>query len=156
MKYTLKTETINFEGGEITVRGLTVPDITQLVQVHQDSAVSIYERFSGKDAASLSETTVESLALEMLGKFPAAIAHLLWLCDAEREEGTPVDDYAVLPVDVQVAALEQIAGITFAMQGGLKNFVETVVRISANAGGLSKELKKPQLSTNGFGGSVRN
>lgn len=144
MKYTLKTETIKFEGGEITVRGLTVPDITQLVQVHQDSAVAIYEKFTGKDASALSEQTVESVALELLGKFPAAIAHLLFLCDAEREPGTAVDPYATLPVDVQVASLEAIATLTFAMQGGLKNFVETVVRIAANAGGLSKELRKPQ------------
>ncbi len=144
MKYTLKTETINFEGGEITVRGLTVPDITQLVQVHQDSAVAIYEKFSGKDAAALSEQTVESVALELLGKFPAAIAHLLFLCDSEKEDGADVGLYASLPVDVQVAALESIATLTFAMQGGLKNFVETVTRIAANAGGLSKELRSPK------------
>lgn len=144
MKYTLKTETIKFEGGEITVRGLTVPDITQLVQVHQDSAVAIYAKFTGKDAEQLSEQTVESVALELLGKFPAAIAHLLYLCDAEREPSINVEAYASLPVDVQVVALEKIAELTFAMQGGLKNFVETVVRIAANAGGLSKELRKPQ------------
>ncbi len=144
MKYTLKTETINFEGGEIIVRGLTVPDITQLVQVHQDSAVAIYEKFTGKNANQLTEQTVESVALELLGKFPSAIAHLLYLCDAEREPESTVDVYAGLPVDVQVAALEAIATLTFAMQGGLKNFVETVARIAANAGGLSKELRKPQ------------
>ncbi len=145
MKYTLKTETIEFgEDSKITVRGLTVPDITQLVQVHQDSAVAIYEKFSGKNAAALSEQTVESVALELLGKFPSAIAHLLYLCDAEREPETLVEVYATLPIDVQVAALEHIATLTFAMQGGLKNFVETVVRITASASGLSKELKKPQ------------
>lgn len=144
MKYTLKTETINFEGGEIIVRGLTVPDITQLVQVHQDSTVAIYEKFTGKNANQLTEQTVESVALELLGKFPSAIAHLLYLCDADREPESTVDVYAGLPVDVQVAALEAIATLTFAMQGGLKNFVETVARIAANAGGLSKELRKPQ------------
>jgi hypothetical protein len=142
MKYTLKTETIPFDGGEITVRGLTVPDITQLVSVHQDTARSIYDRFSGKNADALSEQTVESLALEILGTFPAAVAHLIWLCDPEHGDA-PIDDYAVLPVDVQVASLEKITTLTFAMQGGLKNFVETVARIAANAGGLSKELRKP-------------
>lgn len=144
MKYTLKTEPVTFDGGEIVVRGLTVPDITQIVQVHQESATAIYEKFSGKDAAALSEQTVESVALELLGKFPAAIAHLLYLCDAEREPEALIEVYATLPVDVQAAALEKIATLTFAMQGGLKNFVETVVRITASASGLSKELKKPQ------------
>lgn len=144
MKYTLKTEAVHFEGGEIVVRGLTVPDLTQLVEVHQDSAVAIYEKFSGKNAEALSEQTVESVALEILGKFPSAIAHLLYLCDADREPDTTVEPYAILPIDVQVAALEKIATLTFAMQGGVKNFVETVVRLVANAGGLSKELRKPQ------------
>ncbi len=144
MKYTLKTEAVLFEGGEIVVRGLTVPDLTQLVEVHQDSAVAIYEKFSGKNAEALSEQTVESVALEILGKFPSAIAHLLYLCDADREPDTTVEPYAILPIDVQVAALEKIATLTFAMQGGVKNFVETVVRLVANAGGLSKELRKPQ------------
>ncbi|MGV1944904.1 MULTISPECIES: phage pre-tape measure protein [unclassified Agrobacterium] len=144
MKYTLKTEAVTFEGGEIVVRGLTVPDLSQLVEVHQDSAVAIYEKFSGKNPEALSEQTVESVALEILGKFPSAIAHLLYLCDAEREPDTTVEPYASLPIDVQVAALEKIATLTFAMQGGVKNFVETVVRLVANAGGLSKELRKPQ------------
>lgn len=144
MKYTLKTEAVKFEGGEIVVRGLTVPDLSQLVEVHQDSAVAIYEKFSGKNPEALSEQTVESVALEILGKFPSAIAHLLYLCDAEREPDATVEPYASLPIDVQVAALEKIATLTFAMQGGVKNFVETVVRLVANAGGLSKELRKPQ------------
>ncbi|WP_425962720.1 phage pre-tape measure protein [Rhizobium nepotum] len=143
MKYTLKTENIPFDGGEITVRGLTVPDISQLVAVHQDTAKSIYERFSGKGAEAVSEQTVESLALEILGTFPAAVAHLIWLCDSERGDAV-IDDYAVLPIDVQVATLEKIATLTFAMQGGLENFIATVTRIAANAGGLSKELRKPQ------------
>ncbi|QTG12356.1 hypothetical protein G6M86_03465 [Agrobacterium tumefaciens] len=144
MKYTLKTEPVTFDGGEIVVRGLTVPDLSQLVDVHQDTATAIYEKFSGKSAEALSEQTVESVALEILGKFPSAIAHLLYLCDAEREPDTTVEPYASLPIDVQVAALEKIATLTFAMQGGVKNFVETVVRLVANAGGLSKELRKPQ------------
>ncbi len=143
MKYTLKTETITFEGGEITIRGLTVPDITQLVSVHQDSAKSIYDRFSGKGADAVTDQTVEQLALDILGKFPAAVAHLIYLCDADRGDA-PVDAYASLPIDVQVTALEKIASLTFAMQGGLENFIGTVTRIAANAGGLSKELRKPQ------------
>lgn len=139
LKRTLITETILFNGGEITVRGLTVPDISQLVQVHQDTAKSIYDRFSGKNADALSEQTVESLALEILGQFPAAVAHLIALCGDEPEL---IAEYAKLPVDVQVAALEKIAVLTFAMEGGVKNFVETVTRIAASAGGLSKDLRQ--------------
>lgn len=144
MKHTLKTETLEFEGGEIKLRGLTVPDITQLVSVHQDSAVAIYAKFSGKNAEQLSEQTVESVALDLIGKFPSVIAHTLYLCDAERGQDASIDDYAALPIDVQVSALEKVATRTFAMEGGLKNFVETVIRIAASAGGLTKELRKPQ------------
>lgn len=140
MKYTLKTETIKFEGGEIVVRGLTVSDIKQLVQVHQESAVFIYAKMMLRKPEELMEQSVESLALEILGSFPSAIAHLLYLCDNEKDDDVGVEQYAMLPVDVMIAALETIASLTFAMHGGLKNFVETVGRLRVTAGGLKKQV----------------
>ncbi|AEG53115.1 phage pre-tape measure protein [Sinorhizobium meliloti] len=138
LNYTLKYDSIKFTGGELSVRGLTVPDITQLVHIHQDAALSIYDRF--KDPKMLGEGSVESVAQELLGKFPSVVAHLIALA---ADEPHRLDDYAKLPIDVQVAALEKIAILTFAMEGGLKNFIETVTRIAASAGGLTDQLRLP-------------
>ncbi|QXV73592.1 hypothetical protein [Rhizobium phage RHph_X2_30] len=138
LTYTLKYDTIKFTGGELSVRGLTVPDITQLVSVHQVAALAIYDRF--KDPKSLTDQSVESIAQDILGKFPSVVAHLISLAADEPER---FDDYAKLPIDVQVIALEKIAILTFAMEGGLKNFVETVTRIAASAGGLTDQLRLP-------------
>ncbi len=147
LNYTLNTDTVLWPGpngvtNSMEVRGLTVPDITQLVDVHQGAALSVYNRFTGKDPSiGLTEQTVETIALDLLGKFPSVVAHVLALSGDEPER---IEDYARLPIDVQVAALEKVAILTFAMQGGLKNFVETVARIAASAGGLTETLRHPQ------------
>lgn len=154
MKYTLKTERIEFgEDDWIEVRGLGLPDIMQLFDANGDSVQAVYDKFVGLDPNSISEEAAAdplALAGSLAQMFPALIAHVIALAADVTDSLYHVSK---LPIDVQAAALEKIFKLTFAMSGGPKKFLETVVRMAGSVSGLNKELSLPLLSQNGFGAS---
>lgn len=140
LKFTPQRKTIHFTGGEIDVRGLSYPDLAQLVETHRDSATELYERFTGirKDAITAEEAG--SIALEVVTKMPAVAAHIVALAADVPEDFEIV---LRLPLDVLASALETTALLSFAMEGGLKNFLETVTRIATGANRLVDDIKSP-------------
>lgn len=146
--YTLKHETIEFAGGNITVRGLGVPEFTQLVSVHTDAAVTLFAEIQAK-AAKNEALDIAELLFDVLNRFQAAVSHIIALA---ADEPGRVSEVAKLPVDVQMAAIEKIAGLTFAMDGGAKKFWETAKNIAlANAGLKENGSQLLQTFMNGSG-----
>lgn len=142
LKYTPKTERIEFADGDfIEVRGLSVPDIQQLVEVNMETARDLFDQFSGRAENSFTLDDATSLARHLVTTAPAIMAHVIALGADSTDQ---FDVIKTLPLDVQMAALEKIAKLTFAMQGGAKNFVETVLRISEGVNGLKGELTSPR------------
>jgi hypothetical protein len=150
IKFTPGEATIKFEpDGELTVHGLTVPNIAVLVSVHKDKAESFYNRVSGLNKTNAIDSLSDVMA-EAISTMPLVVSHIIAVAaDAEDE----IDLVQKLPLDVQVAALEKIGELTFAMQGGPKNFLETVRRMAAGANRLADEVKSPLPSQNGSGAS---
>lgn len=144
LKITLKTERIDFADGDfIEVRGLGVPDIMQLVEVHSETVSDLFDQFTGRDPNSITIDDLDQVPMALATRCPAIVAHVIALAADAQDQ---MDVVAKLPIDVQVAALEKIGTLTFGMQGGVKNFVETVTRIARGADGLIKEVKKPLLT----------
>ncbi|SON54317.1 hypothetical protein HDIA_0776 [Hartmannibacter diazotrophicus] len=141
INHTLKIETISFDGGSVEVHGLTTPHIMAFVSAYTNEARAIYDKFTGRDAKLLTDATVEGMALEFISKFPAAMAMIIAMAADEPEN---VEGAQNLPIDVQVAALEAIGRLSFAMSGGFENFMRTVTRLAQNADGLAKATKKRQ------------
>lgn len=142
LKFSIKKERIEFSDGDyVEVRGLALPDISALVDAHTATAVELFDKFTGRDADSFTDNDAGTLARELLIKFPAISTHVIALAADAVDQ---YDNIALLPPDVQVAALEKIAALTFQMQGGLGNFVETVLRLVKGANGLSTKLKSPR------------
>lgn len=147
LKFTLKTERVEFAGGDyVEVRGLALPDISALVDAHADTAVEIFNKFTGRDADAFTEGDAATLARELLLKFPAVSSHAIALAADAVDQ---YDAICLLPPDVQISALEKIGKLTFQMQGGLGNFVETVLRLMQGANGLSAKVKSPLNSLSG-------
>ena len=145
LKFTLKTKRIEFADGDyVEVRGLALPDIVQLVECHTETVTGLFDRFTGRDPNSFTEEEAGSLALNLASAFPGIAAHVIALgADAIDE----IDTINKLPIDVQAEALEAISNLTFAMQGGVKNFAETVTRIAGGANGLVAQMKAKKLPT---------
>ena len=152
LKFTLKTERVEFADGDyVEVRGLALPDISALVDAHTATAVEIFDRFTGRAADPFTNDDAGTLAKELLLKFPAISTHVIALAADAVDK---FDEIKLLPPDVQVACLEKIGNLTFQMQGGLGNFVETVLRLVRAGNGLSAKLKSRPNSQNGSTASI--
>lgn len=152
LKYTPKIGRIEFADDDfIEVRGLGLPDISQLVEVHAQTAVEIFNKFTGRDKDGFTIDDAATLAQELLIKFPAVVAHVIALAADATDQMNTISS---LPTDVQIAALEKIGSLTFQMQGGLGNFVETVTRLVRGANGLGKMLPNSPNFPNGSTASI--
>jgi len=132
--YTLNYETIKFTGGELSVRGLALPEINQLVAVHTEAAMSLFGEIQAK-AAKDQQLDIGEMIFDVLNRFQAAVAHAIALA-ADAPDQVAVA--AQLPMDVQLAAIEKIAVLSFAMDGGAKKFWETVQNLALAKGGLGE------------------
>ncbi len=141
LNFTPQTKKIEFSGGDMTVRGLNFPDLTVLVQTHREAAQELYDRFTGlrKDDA-ITTDDIGSIAMDLVSTVPAVVAHVIAIAADEPES---FDLVTRLPFDVQATALEEIASLTFAMEGGAKGFLETILRISKRTNVLVDEVKNP-------------
>lgn len=136
--YTLKYETFDFAGGSLSVRGLGVPEIAQIVSVNAEAAVELFNEIA-QSAAENKELDIGALIFSLLNRFNVAVAHTIALAVDAPED---IDVMSTLPIDVQVEALHRIARLSFAMDGGAKKFWETVLLLVAANGGLRETLQK--------------
>jgi len=142
LKFTPQTKTIHFTGGSISIRGLSYPDIAQLVAAHRDTATELYERFTGiRKQDAITAEDAGSIALDVVTKMPAIAAHVVALAADVPDE---FENVLRLPIDVLTAALETTALLTFSMEGGAKNFLETVTRIATGANRITDDIKSPR------------
>lgn len=147
LKFTPKVKRIEFaEDNFIEVRGLGLADVSQLVDVHAQTAVEIFNKFTGRDSEAFTVDDMATVAQQLLIKFPGVVAHTIALA---ADEPNQIDVISKLPVGAQVEALETIGQLTFEMQGGLGNFVETVTRLARGANGLAKMVPSLPNSPNG-------
>ncbi|MER9833444.1 hypothetical protein NKJ28_00505 [Mesorhizobium sp. M0145] len=113
------TETVDFNGQSIAVRGLCLPDITLIVRGHQQVLAELYTQA----IAGTLQGSVEEIAIRMVGDF-VPLASLVIACgmDAPQSAATA----AKLPLRVQAESLEKIIKLTLVGEGGLEKLMEIV------------------------------
>ena len=127
---------VELPDGDFVVRGLSLNDVSILVQRHGKRLNELYQQFT--EQGDLTTETVAAFALPLLKSAPEIAAELI-ACAA----GDP-DDAEIagrLPFPVQIDALEKIAILTFEAGGGPKKLLETVVRLAQGTTSLLESLK---------------
>jgi len=127
---------VELPDGGFVVRGLSLNDVSILVQRHGKRLNELYQQFT--EQGDLTTETVAAFALPLLKSAPEIAAELI-ACAA----GDP-DDAEIagrLPFPVQIDALEKIAILTFEAGGGPKKLLETVVRLAQGTTSLLESLK---------------
>ncbi|UVK46818.1 hypothetical protein BPNPMPFG_002528 [Mesorhizobium sp. AR07] len=115
----IPTETVEFGGQSLTVRGLCLPDITAIVRGHRTVLTELYaEAIAGKLSGS-----IEEVALAMLGDF-VPLASLVIATATDAPHLAPLA--AKLPLAVQADALNKIIRLTLVGEGGLEKLMEIV------------------------------
>lgn len=125
-KFTLRTAKVEIEGGVgFDVRGLSPNDVVQLVSLHRPVLEGLFDRFSGRDAESITQEETFEVAMNMAEQAPALVAHIIALA---ADDVASYEDYLDLPVGIQVDAIEKIGAITFASSGGPKKILGQVIK----------------------------
>ena len=121
------TETISVGGEELTVRGLTLPDIITLVSTHARAAATVFARLRpGAEGQTLNPTEAEELAQALLVDAPDLAIHVIAMGLGDREYA---QDVAHLGFPKQLELLEAVGRVTFYDTTPKKAF-ETIARIS--------------------------
>lgn len=127
--FQVPTESVKIPGGaSFSVRGLSLDDISSLVQRYRPALQSIYEEFEQQGDFTLESTA--SLVEGMIASFPGFVAYAIALASDEPEQAELARK---LPMSVQVEAVEHIGRLTFVAEGGPKKVLATVVRVLKGA-----------------------
>lgn len=130
---------IEFPGGNFAVRGLSLDDVSFLVQRHGEKLNSLLSEFK----AGSGELTVEAVAqfaLPMLKAAPEIAAEMI-ACASGGSDDESIRIAMSLPFPVQLDALQKLAEQTFNVAGGPKKLLETVVSMAKGTTGLLESLK---------------
>jgi hypothetical protein len=121
------------------VRGLSLPDIINIVHEYRADALTLFEKFSSEDSVD-SDTLYQVLAMA-----PDLVGLLINLAS----DGGPstLETAKKLPVSIQANALEEIAMLTFEAEGGPKKLVETVVRMMGGFTGVSEAVQDSMITS---------
>lgn len=142
--YKVPKQEIALSGGQVlTVRGLSLSDILQLVRRFKPELEGI---FSIITSGELDIENTAQLAFAAIQSAPELVAYGVALAADEPDAS---DVVLTLPLDVQVAALEAIATLTFSSGGGVKKMLEAVVRMMQGLNQTAESL----TSNAGFGDS---
>ncbi|RWO06285.1 MAG: hypothetical protein EOS07_21840 [Mesorhizobium sp.] len=113
------TETVDFNGQPIAVRGLCLPDIALIVRGHREVLGELYT----KAIAGTLQGSVEEIAISMVADF-VPLASLVIACGMDAPQHAAIA--AKFPLHVQAEALEKIFKLTLVGEGGLEKLMEIV------------------------------
>lgn len=124
-------------GGRFAVRGLSLPDITTLVDRHADTLRALFDHYSGGEQG-VALDDLGGVGVSVLRTAPALAAEIIAI---SADEPDSVETVTKLPFPIQVEALEHVAKLTFDTTGGPKKVIETVIRILRGVSDLSADLR---------------
>lgn len=136
--YVVPTEEVDIPGSMITVRGLSLPDLTVLARKHGSELQTVFKSLTGKDAPEQFDSVTIGKALLDL---PEDLIGLIIALAADEPDLASVA--GKLPLTSQAEALEKIVILTFKQEGGLPKFMETLIRIFEGITSASETLQTP-------------
>jgi len=146
LKYSFSTRTVDTPGGQIVLRGLNVDDIGAIVGRHRDDLNALFNSIQG-GAVAFSIDDFDAVAASLLKMVPRAAADIIAYSafDPAKDDPATLDEDAKtaarIEAPVQLALLEKIGELTFAMEGGLKKALEIVVRMMQGTTALVAEMQ---------------
>lgn len=134
----IPTADVETPGGSFAVRGLGIADFMQLVPKHLTPLNDVFKRAqSGELSVDVADMAGVAAILQQAA--PNFVAEAIACASDAPEQAAKV---AKLGLGVQLDALEKVATLTFAAEGGLKKVVETVIRIAQGTTGLLETVNQ--------------
>lgn len=141
-KLRLPHATVEFSGGDFTVRGVSLRDLALLMRHHRPAMTKLFDELKAGKNMALDATLILALGESAISAAPELVSDLIALAagdtDAESREIAQR-----LPFPVQLEAIKQIAFLTFEGEDGLGKLAETVVHMAQSVSSAVTELQKP-------------
>lgn len=113
-----KTVKVAFEGGDITVRGLSIADLAVIFETHRPGMELAFNKFISGEAK---ESDAGEALLSVIPAAPVMVAHAITLAAGMGDEDDAIARIMDLPTYAQLEILMAIGNLTFAIQGGMGN-----------------------------------
>lgn len=121
--YTPLTKEVPVRGGSLTVRGLSLDDVSILMADHLDDLESLFDLYDRKGDDPITSTR---FILTLTRQAPALVATAIALaCDAPDQ----VAKARKMSIPVQTNALQAILHLTFEEAGGFRKFAESLTTL---------------------------
>lgn len=114
----------------LVVRGLGIDSIMFLVRHHRPTLETFFEK--ARDGG-FNDQTAEQIAVEVIGASSVMAAMIIACGCGEPEEWQKAMQ---LPASIQTEALYQIGLLTFAADGGVEKFMQTVINVMSGVAAL--------------------
>ena len=124
------TRDVETPAGKITVRGLSLEDMTLIFNRHRAEVAAFAATV--KVAEGMSEELLANLAGRLLTELPQVTAEIIAVADGEFDEES-IAIARSLPAPVQIELIDAIGGLTFHTEEQLKKAVETVIKLVRGA-----------------------
>lgn len=127
----IPTETIKVPGNEdLVVRGLGIDSVMFLVRHHRETLEKLFE---AAQAGGIDAANAESIVVEMISQ-SSVMAWMIIACGCgEPDEWERAKD---LPISIQTEAIYKIGILTFAADGGVEKFMQTVLSVMSGVAAL--------------------
>lgn len=128
--FVVETRVVKFGKGkyQVKVRGLTVPDLTDILGKHLDSVEELVELYDRAKTSIFARSTLDGFMLKMINGFPGVTSEIISkVCVDEAASAEELKDRAEkLTFPVQAAILNEVISLTMEEAGGLKNLFATL------------------------------
>lgn len=114
-------ESVEFKGGSVSVRGLSLDDMTVLMRNHLADLDRLMEIYRRDVRDELAVAAAIQYGVSLAREAPGLVAHVIALASDEPDH---VDQARMLPLPVQVEILKSVGRMTFEEVGGAKKFLE--------------------------------
>ena len=139
--YVVQTKTTDIPGGSITVRGLSLQDLSPLLTSYRPQLQAIWSKIEavreGKTLGDIDIAEAIQIALEIC---PPIVGGLIAMA---ADEAHLSEKAARLPISAQVDAIDAISTLTFEQNGGSAKLWEAVIKMIKGVAVLAK----PQVAT---------
>lgn len=113
----------------MSVRGLNLEDVSSIIKLHYDDAVYLFQIWKDAQSEIFSNLAQREFLLKLVSEAPITAANIIAHgADAVGQ----TDKIRVLPLAVQLEALNEIVRFTMEDAGGPKGFTALLMRMIEN------------------------
>ena len=135
--FQIAREEVNFQGGSLSLRGLSLNDISFLIKDYLAELDNLFKMYAKEDQRETALAESGKFAITIVRECPQMAAQMIVL--AGDEDQSLMTIALKLPLPVQVEAVRKIFELTFLEAGGAKKFVDSLTGMVMAMRPTSKE-----------------